>query len=198
MTHSDDEILSHHVGDKPVPYATKVVVVDYDPRWPEWFADEAGRIRTALGPDALVVEHFGSTSVPGLPAKPIIDIMLEVPDSSAEDAYVPALEAAGYHLQIREPEWHEHRCLYKRVERGDDRSVNLHVYTAGCAEAVQNLLFRDWLRTHPNDLALYRDTKRELAKQDWKFVQNYADAKTPVITDIKSRAGAPETPCVRF
>lgn len=197
MEQGDDEILSHIVGVQPVPYAQKVVVVDYDPRWPESFADEARRIRAALGANAVAVEHTGSTSVPGLPAKPVIDITLEVPDSSVEAVYVPALEAAGYHLQIREPEWHEHRCFYKRLDRGDNRDVNLHVHTAGCVEATKVAVFRDWLRTHPEDLELYRDTKRELAKRDWKFVQNYADAKTSVITDIMSRAGVPESPCPR-
>jgi len=192
---TDSDFLSVHVGAPPKPYATKVVVVEYDPQWPSSFAAEAERIRTALGPDVRRLEHVGSTSVPGLPAKPIIDIALEVPDSSAEDAYVPALEAAGYHLQIREPEWHQHRCFYKRLDRGDDRNVNLHVHTVGCVEPTKNLVFRDWLRDHPDDLARYHDTKRELATKDWKFVQHYADAKTPVISDIMSRAGVPDGPC---
>jgi GrpB-like predicted nucleotidyltransferase (UPF0157 family) len=195
-TTTDEQILAYTVGDKPQPYAVKVVVDDYDPQWPHWFAEEADRIRAALGEAAIRIEHVGSTSVPGLAAKPIIDIALAVRDSSEEDSYVPALVAAGYRLQIREPEHHEHRCLYNRVDKGHKRNVNLHVYTTGCVEYERYLVFRDWLRTHPDDLALYRDTKRELAGQDWKFVQNYADAKTPVISDIFARAGEPTTACV--
>jgi GrpB-like predicted nucleotidyltransferase (UPF0157 family) len=188
--------LSYIVGAKPKPYEFKVVVADYDPRWPRWFEEEADKIRTALGSGAVGIEHVGSTSVPGLPAKPIIDISLVVADSSQEDAFLPALEAAGHWLRVREPEWHEHRCLYSRVGKGQSRDVNLHVFTVGCAEDERCRVFRDWLRTHPDDLALYRDTKRELSRTDWKFVQDYADAKTPVIAGIMARAGEPTAPCV--
>src|SRR5689334_19625448 len=97
---TDDEILDVIVGDKPAPYSVKVVVNDYNPDWPHWYEEEAGRIRAALGPVAVRLDHAGSTSVPGLPAKPIIDVILAVPDSSIEDAYVPALVAAGYDLHI--------------------------------------------------------------------------------------------------
>ncbi|MEV4312196.1 GrpB family protein [Actinocrispum sp. NPDC049592] len=192
---TDDEILNVIVGDKPAPYSVKVVVDDYNPDWPRWYEEEASRIRSALGPIAVRLEHVGSTSVPGLPAKPIIDVILAVPDSSIEDAYVPALVAAGYDLHIRELEWHQHRVFYNRVERGHRRDVNLHVYTEGCAEYDACVVFRDWLRTHPEDLALYRDAKLELSKKDWKYVQNYADAKTPVIETIKTRAAPTPTPC---
>ena len=80
-----------------------ITLADYDDAWPGRFEREARRIRTALGVRALLVEHTGSTSVPRMAAKPIIDIVLAVPDSSDEDDYVPALEAEGYHLRIREP-----------------------------------------------------------------------------------------------
>src|SRR5690242_13720265 len=86
----------------------KIAIVDYDPSWPLLFARENERIKSALGAKALSVEHVGSTSVPGLPAKPIIDILLVVESSADEKSYLPALEAAGYLLRIREPEWHEH------------------------------------------------------------------------------------------
>jgi GrpB-like predicted nucleotidyltransferase (UPF0157 family) len=194
----DEEILGHIVGDKPQPYAVKVVVEDYNPDWPRWYAEEADRIRSALGPAVVRLEHAGSTSVPGLPAKPIIDVILAVPDTSIEDAYVPALVAAGYRLQIREPEWHQHRCFYNRVGNGYQRNVNLHVYTAGCIEYDRYLVFRDRLRTHPQDLELYRNTKRELSKKDWKYIQNYADAKTPVIQEIMTRAGEPTGTCAVY
>jgi GrpB-like predicted nucleotidyltransferase (UPF0157 family) len=121
--------------------------------------------------------------VPGLPAKPIIDMILAVSDSADESTYVPALEAAGYVLRIREPRWFEHR-----VFKGPDTNVNLHVFTVGCAEIDQMLLFRDWLRESVEDRDLYASTKRELAARDWKYVQNYADAKTGVVHEILARA----------
>jgi GrpB-like predicted nucleotidyltransferase (UPF0157 family) len=169
------------------PYATKVEVVDYDPRWPQWFAEDEARITAALGPVALSVEHTGSTSVPGLPAKPIIDVLLQVLDTADEPMYLPALEAAGYTLRIREPEWFEHRCLYVR---GGAHDVNLHVYSPRyAAEEIRRVLaFRDWLRTHEDDRNRYAAVKRELSSQDWRYVQDYADAKTPVIAEILAKA----------
>ena len=122
-----------------------IVLVEYDPKWVLRFEREAHRIRAALGTRALLLEHAGSTSVPGLVAKPIIDIVLAVPDSSNEDDYVPALEAEGYLLRIREPDWYEHRMLRKT-----DPSVNLHVFSADCPEIDRMLAFRDHLgRTRP-------------------------------------------------
>ena len=119
----------------------RIVVQDYDPAWPGRFEREAARIAGALGDRVVRLEHVGSTSVPGLPAKPIIDIALEVPDSAAESAYVPDLEAAGYVLRVREPDWFEHRLL-----RAPDRTVHVHVFSAGCAETDRMVRFRDRLR----------------------------------------------------
>lgn len=182
----EEELRAVTIGELK-PYATKVVVVDYDPRWPDWFAEDEARIVTALGPIALSVEHTGSTSVPGLPAKPIIDVLLQVPDTADEPTYVPALEAAGYPLRIREPQWLEHRCFQVR---GGAHDVNLHVYSPRYAEEEirRVLAFRDWLRTHDDDRDRYAATKRELATKDWRYVQDYADAKTPVITEILAKA----------
>ena len=156
---------------------------DYDPDWPNWFEREAARIRGALGQRVRLLEHVGSTSVPGLAAKPIIDIVLAVPDSTDEAAYVPPMEAAGYVLRIREPEWFEHRLF-----KGPDTEVNVHVFTDGTDEVDRMLAFRDWLRSHDDDRLLYERTKRELAARDWKYVQHYADAKTDVVAEIMDRA----------
>ncbi len=134
------------------------------------------------------MEHAGSTSVPGLPAKPLIDIVLEVPDSADEPAYVPDLEAAGYPLAIREPDWYEHRIF-----KGPDTNVNMHTFSAGCEEVDRMLLFRDWLRADTDDRELYAAAKRELAARDWKYVQQYADAKTAVVQEIMARAQAAQT-----
>ena len=160
-----------------------IVLVDYDDAWPVRFEREARHIRTALGTRALMLEHVGSTSVPGLVAKPIIDIVLAVPDSSNEDDYVPALEAEGYALRIREPDWYEHRVLKKT-----DPSVNLHVFSADCPEIDRMLMFRDHLRTNKADRQLYERTKQELASQHWAYVQDYADAKSDVVEEIIARA----------
>jgi GrpB-like predicted nucleotidyltransferase (UPF0157 family) len=145
----------------------------------------AKRIKAALGNRALNVDHVGSTSVPGLIAKPIIDILLVVADSADEPSYVPALEAAGYILRIREPDWHQHRLF-----KGPDTNINLHVFTQGSEEIQRTLLLRDWLRTNKADCELYARTKRSLASKKWKYVQNYADAKSEVVTTILERAEA--------
>lgn len=181
---SEDELRAVTVGPLQ-PLTGKVVVVDYDPDWPRQFATEAARIRAALGVRVLLLEHAGSTSVPGLAAKPIIDIVLVVRDSSDEAAYVPPLEAVGYVLRVREPDWYQHRVL-KRV----DPAVNLHVFSPGCPETERMLLMRDWLRAHEDDRDLYERTKRELAQRDWKYTQNYADAKTTVVEEILAHARA--------
>ncbi|KRC64519.1 hypothetical protein ASE12_06910 [Aeromicrobium sp. Root236] len=154
---------------------------EYDPQWPATFEGLATGIRTALGPVATAVEHVGSTSVPGLPAKPIIDINLLVVDSADEQAYVPALEQLGYVLHLREPGWHEHRLL-----RLDDPRVNLHVFTAGSPEHDRMITFRDRLRTDPASFERYLATKQRLAGQHWEHVQDYADEKSTVVEQILS------------
>ena len=179
---TEEQILAARVG-KVTPLNGPIYLADYDPEWPKLFEREAERIRAVLGSQVLLIEHAGSTSVPGLAAKPIIDILLVVPDSSDEPAYVPALEAAGYVLRVREPDWYEHR-----VFKGPDTNVNLHVFSPGCPEIERMLFFRDQLRSHPSDRQLYERTKRELARKEWKYVQNYADAKTEVVEEIIARA----------
>jgi GrpB-like predicted nucleotidyltransferase (UPF0157 family) len=176
------EILAATVGEPPPQYRD-VVIADYDPVWPRWFERAAEQIRAALGDKVLQLDHVGSTSVPSLAAKPLIDINLVVADTTDEDAYVPSLEAIGYELRVREPDWFEHRLL-----RGYDPPVNLHVFPKGCEEVERMLRFRDRLRTHPEDRELYERTKRELAAQEWKYVQNYADAKSAVVAEILGRA----------
>ena len=160
-----------------------VTVVEYDPSWPELFIREKQRIQQILGDTALSVDHVGSTSVPGLAAKPIIDIDLVVPNSADESTYVPQLEAAGYLLIIREPDWHEHRCL-----KGPDTNINLHVFSPGSPEIHRHQVFRDWLRTHPEDRELYARTKLDLASRDWSDTRGYTEAKDDVIDAIYLRA----------
>ena len=110
-------------------------------------------------------------------------MLLVVPSSADEDAYVPVLQDAGYLLCIREAGWHEHRMF-----KGPDTDVNLHVFSAGCPEIDRILVLRDWLRTNARDRDLYARTKLALARKEWKDVQDYADAKTAVIEEILGRA----------
>lgn len=166
------------------PFGGRIALSEYDPGWPGLFEREAARIRGALGAAALEVEHVGSTSVPGLAAKPIIDIDLVVPDSADEPAYVPALEAAGYVLTVREPDWYEHRLF-----KGPDTNVNLHVFGPGTDEHHRHLLFRDRMREHPEDRDAYEAAKRELSEREWPSVQHYADAKSAVVHEVLARAG---------
>ncbi|HZE37611.1 MAG TPA: GrpB family protein [Stackebrandtia sp.] len=179
----DDYIASVIVGDG-ADARRPVVVVDYDPAWPAMFAALEERIRAALGGAVIALEHVGSTSVPGLAAKPIIDIDLTVPDSADEASYVPALEAAGFALRVREPDWHAHRML-----RGTGPDCNLHVFSPGAEPPVRDLILRDRLRAHDADRDRYAEVKRELAKREWTYVQHYADAKTGVVREILARAG---------
>lgn len=179
---TEEQIQAAHVG-ALAPLNQPIHLADYDPEWPRLFEREAARVRGILGDRVLLLEHVGSTSVPGLAAKPRIDMLLVVADTADEPAYVPDLQAGGYVLHIREPSWYEHRLF-----KGPDTDINLHVFSAGCPESERMLVFRDWLRSHSGDRQLYERTKRELARQEWKYVQNYADAKSTVVRAILARA----------
>ena len=163
----------------------RITLLDYDPAWAGQFEQIAARLRAALGEAALAIEHVGSTAVPGLAAKPVIDVNLAVADTTHEDSYAPLLEAAGFRFAHREPEWFEHRMF-----KGQAPAVNLHVFPRDCPELQRMRLFRDWLRAHPDDREHYQRTKRALAQQAWPSVQDYADAKSAVITEILARATA--------
>lgn len=179
---TEQEIRAATVGE-PQKHAAPIELADYDSSWPDLFGREARRITAALGERALRIEHVGSTAVPGLAAKPIVDILLVVVASGDEETYVPALEAVGYALRIREPDWYEHR-----VFKGPDTNVNLHVLSEGCPEIDRMLLFRDRLRGNDADRELYERTKRELAQKTWTYVQNYADAKGATVEQIIATA----------
>jgi GrpB-like predicted nucleotidyltransferase (UPF0157 family) len=178
----DEDIQRARLG-TVTPHNAPIILAGYDPGWPLLYAREAARIRAALGDRAVRVEHVGSTSVPGLAAKPVIDILLAVPDSSDERGYVPALQAAGYVLRIREPDRFEHRMF-----NGPDTDIHLHVFTVGAAEIDRMLLFRDWLRANDADRDAYLQVKRDLARQTWRHVQHYADAKSAIVEQIIARA----------
>ena len=184
---TEKQILEANVG-QPSILNGPIELLPHDPNWSEWFEKEATLVRTALGERVLLLEHVGSTSVPTLAAKPVIDMVLAVADSAREDEYVPELVAQGFRLRLREPDWFEHRLL-----DGATCRANLHVFSAGSHEITRMLVFRDHLRCNAEDRDLYEATKHRLAKQTWRYTQNYADAKTEVIEEILARAAALES-----
>jgi GrpB-like predicted nucleotidyltransferase (UPF0157 family) len=187
-----EEITRHSDGgpDEPIfvgapPGAEWVAIVDPDPGWAALYARLAGEIRGALGERVLGIEHVGSTSVAGLPAKPVIDITMTVADSADEAAYLPELERLGYVLRVREPNWHEHRCLHLPQPR-----VNLHVFGSDDAELVRQVMFRDWLREHPADRELYAAAKRSAAAVSnaaGETMMGYNQRKQAVVREILDR-----------
>ena len=166
------------VGEPPRRWQS-ITIEDHDPAWASFFATSAAEIRAALGERILALEHVGSTSVPGLAAKSIIDIDVVIDDTSDESGYVPALAHLGYRLILRESWWHGHRMLVPTTE-----DVHLHVWPRNAPEPVRHLLFRDWLRTHPSDRDLYATTKRRLATGR---PDDYNLAKNEVIDQIYAR-----------
>ena len=158
-----DEVLVG--GQRPVV----VELSEYDPAWPAAFEQHRARIGTALGD--VPVEHIGSTAVPGLAAKPLIDVQLAVDDL---DAAVAALEGVGYALRVREPE--------HRVVQG--LGANVHLYRPGDPELAKVRRFRDRLRADPAARQRYEDVKRSLAGRRWPDMNHYAAAKSDVITEL--------------
>ena len=179
---TDEYLLAVTVG-KREPLNSTIYLAPYDPDWPSQFSLQARRIRDVLSEKVLLLEHIGSTSVPGLSAKPVIDMVLAVSNSADEPSYVPPLEEQGFVLRIREPDWFEHRLL-----KAPNIEGHLHIFSVGCEEIDRMLAFRDWLRVHDDDRRLYEETKRKLAARTWKHAQNYADAKSEVVQEILARA----------
>lgn len=168
---------------------SRVEIVAPDPTWPQAYAAVRDQIVAALGERVIAVQHVGSTSVPGLWAKPMIDVDLTVADSGDEEAWLPDLEAAGFELRVREPEWEQHRCL-----RGQRPPTNLHVFSPGAREPQRHRMFGDWLRTHPEDRDRYAEVKLEVAARGFTDQMLYNNEKAWVIYDLyeKILAADPE------
>lgn len=162
-----------------------VRVVPYEEWWPGSAMALIASIRDALGDRVLELEHVGSTSVPGLAAKPVIDLCLVVADPADEATYVPALESVDLLLHIREPDWDEHRMLTR-----PDRSVNLHVFGPTATEPPRLVLFRDWLRVHPEDRDAYGALKVDLAARGFDRVMDYNNHKAELVYDLYEKAFA--------
>ena len=163
----------------------RIEIVAYDPHWPEIFKKHAAIIAAALGNAALRIEHIGSTSVPALGAKPIVDILLVIEDSSIETSYRIQMEQAGYQLRVREPAFHEHRMF-----RTQERDVHIHVFSPTSPEIERYLTFRNRLRTNRAERQVYEQTKRELAKKKWTDMNAYAEAKSEIVEQIIAAAQA--------
>jgi GrpB-like predicted nucleotidyltransferase (UPF0157 family) len=159
-----------------------IQIVDYDPAWPRRFAQERDRIASALGATARRIDHIGSTAVPGLAAKPIVDLQVSVPDVDDQAAYLDRLLAAGYQLRVREP---GHIMV-----RTPELNVHVHVCSAGSEWERRHLLLRDWLRRDADDRDAYGRLKRDLAEREWPDMNAYAAAKGPLIAAITQRAEA--------
>lgn len=172
----------------------RIEVVPPDPSWPAQFEQVRALVRNALGERALEIQHVGSTSVAGLPAKPVIDVDVIVADSGREDDYLPALEAVGFELRVREPQWQQHRLL-----RLPQPLTNLHVWSTGAQEPRRHVAFRAWLESHPDDLAAYAELKRRLGERGFTDAMDYNNEKSGLIYDLYERIFAadprhPHTP----
>jgi GrpB-like predicted nucleotidyltransferase (UPF0157 family) len=163
------------------PAPETITIAPYNPEWPHRYQALSAEIRTALGNVALSIEHVGSTSVERLAAKDVIDIDLTVADPRDEDGYIPALERLGYVLTVREPSFHQHRCLRLAEPR-----ANLHVFGPDCPEVIRHRMFRDWLRAHPEDRTLYEEAKRA-AVPGGGNVMDYNARKQQAIRKIYDR-----------
>lgn len=186
---TDEYLASVTIGERR-PLNDRIRLAAYDPVWPTMFAWAADEIRAALPSQVLLLEHVGSTSVPELAAKPIIDMLLGVADPTDEESYVPHLEEAGFQLRAREPSWYEHRFLKMRSK---SMEWQLHVFSVECEEIDRMLAFRDRLRGHEDDRRRYEEAKRALAARTWKHMQHYADAKSGIVREILGRARKEQT-----
>jgi len=166
-------------------------ITPYDPKWPIAFAAERDRIAAGLGALALRIDHNGSTSVPGLAAKPIIDIQISVPSLQPIEAYAIRLTQLGY---VHVPHPDDAFCPFFHRPAAWPHTHHVHVVQTGGAEERRTLAFRDYLREHPVAARRYEELKRELASQhcaaEFSSRQAYADAKTSFVDSVKERAVA--------
>ncbi|GAC1330732.1 MAG: hypothetical protein NVSMB17_08320 [Candidatus Dormibacteria bacterium] len=165
----------------PALVADAVILVDYDADWPRAFAAEESRLRQGLGDLAVRIDHVGSTAVPGLTAKAIIDIQVSVPDVSDVDAYRVPLEELGYAF---EPDPRFPTYPFFRYPAAGPRLHHLHVAEAGSAEEEEHLVFRDRLRGDPVIASLYRDLKHELARRFFADRRSYSSSKGPFVQGV--------------
>ncbi|UPK92146.1 hypothetical protein LCI18_003081 [Fusarium solani-melongenae] len=195
MTCSIQDVLKHYEYDpsivqrvgKRTSEKLPLKIEPPDPAWPQQFQTLKSIIQEALGHKALSISHVGSTVVPNLPAKAIIDIDLTVPDPTAETTYIPALESKGFQFLTREPMWHEHRFF----NTNNPYYCNLHVFAHGTAELVRHRIMKEWLTTHEDERELYARAKMEAMEKSnllGETVMQYNFRKQQVIREILERA----------
>ncbi|CAO2658003.1 Nn.00g072630.m01.CDS01 [Neocucurbitaria sp. VM-36] len=169
----------------------KLAIIEPNPAWPQRFLETKARIEAVLGSTAVAILHAGSTSVPGLPAKDIIDVDLVVKDIKDEDSYVQALECLGFLFLFREPDWHQHRYFVDEGDRPGAYAIHLHVFGQDCPEVERHRIFRAWLSKSPKDLRLYATVKRECAAASeaaGESMQEYTLRKDKIVQEILNRA----------
>ena len=193
------EVLEYHLRDTGSPAEIERVtnrrlkmpltIVEPDPSWPDRYAEMEESIRNAVSDVIISIAHTGSTSVPHLPAKPVIDVDLVVKDIFDEPSYIPQLESAGYLLLHREPLWNQHRFLVH--DREDMFPVNLHVWPQRCPEVERHRIFRDWLKKTPGDVEIYAQAKRQAAATTVAHggdMEYYNARKNAAVQEILKRA----------
>lgn len=188
-TYVDDGSSLERVNKRKNPL--KMAIVEPNPVWPQRFLDTKARIEAALGSTAVAIHHAGSTSVPNLPAKDVIDVDLVVKDIKDENSYVEALERVDFRFLFREPAWHQHRFFVDEGDRPSAYHINLHVFGPNCPEVEKHRIFREWLLKSPEDLQLYAAVKRESAAASeaaGESMQEYTVRKDKVVTEILNRA----------
>jgi GrpB-like predicted nucleotidyltransferase (UPF0157 family) len=165
----------------------KLIVADYSPAWPGLFEEEKRLLETVVPAGVGVIEHVGSTSVPGLAAKPIIDIMIGLHDFSTVDALVPAIVALGYEYIPKYEDVMPYRRYFRRM-LGEAHTHHIHMVATGTEFWDRHLLFRDYLRANPDASDRYASLKRMLAEREWNDMNDYAAAKTDFIRGIENEA----------
>ena len=198
MPLTPEDIIKHYVDDgsslervNPRKSKLKMAIVEPNPNWPQRFQDTKARIESAVGQTALGIYHAGSTSVPGLPAKDVIDVDLVVKDIVDEASYVDQLQHAGFLFLFREPDWHQHRFFVDEGDRPGTYPINLHVFGPDCPEVEKHRIFREWLLKTPGDLQLYAKVKRDsaaAAEAAGESMQEYTNRKDHVVKEILHRA----------
>lgn len=164
----------------------RVHVEPHNPRWAEDFAVEAERIRRALGPIVAVVHHIGSTAIPGIYAKPIIDFLIEVRDINAVDSRHGEMAALGY--EALGEFGLEGRRYFRKDDDAGNRTHHVHTYGIDSPQLARHLAFRDFLRAHPDWAGQYSELKRRLVEQHPDSIESYMDGKDPFIKRVEQLA----------
>ncbi len=164
----------------------KVEVVPHDPLWRDAFEAEATRVAAALGENVVAVHHIGSTAIPGIYAKPVVDFLVEVRDINEVDGRSAAMESLGYEVmgEFGIPG----RRYFRKDNREGIRTHNIHAFEAGSAEAERHLAFRDYMIAHPLDARKYSELKRSLAEEHPQSMDGYMDGKDGFIKEMDRRA----------